>query len=770
MLLQFVPGFTVASATPSMGTPDPGLNFYPSTGIQDGFKTGDIVGESFNGEGLWMTEIYNNDVDRRASADTRAANGYVPVHTYDFDLEYTDVMNFVEVISTHDEDIKLNDLYEFYCGTKLLTVTTVSGNSDITISRGQPVVIWNYRNDLDIPLPTEAELREDLHIPDNAMVLKFVYAGDLSATGTYTIKNKQTGKTMCTFATENNVNVSDGLSVELSLPMQGSQLEIYRSNTLPSAGYVYASQVRYLITAQPIEGFNSGKGVYITEIRPNDIDRSSTYGSNSDLMECVEIYNNTDKAIDLNKDYKLVYTTKEGYRKILPLYNYGTSANGFVGSSSGCTVPAGGTAVLWCFRRSLDTSWTSFPTLAQFRSYYGISSSTPVYIFTNQNSLTNTNRGIELFKANGSGLGQLVSSYYYNGTTDLSDNKSVHLKINPEGPEMLIHSANTASTMGKIDSAQMSYVKDYGDAVNMHLADGYTVPEYIMQGEALRVNFFYDFNGRTSRTGTYCYYRLDGQGGWNTAPEGGIRIPNLFEVIIPAYYLFDHEYVEFYVINSNTLRDTVLGIYKVPIRKLNEVDGIRTNISDGEEVRGKVSITANDGGTNSSTKIYVDGTQYTTTRMMEDGAYFSFQTDGIGGSAMSQITTTKNATIAHIGDFLFAVPDDLLIHIDNQYFTYSSSKYNVTLRIWAGTNGIASEDYLLPSGGRDDFDVWGLQLKLPNGKSYLPTSIGPSSYNGVSTSDHTNLSTALDAVHWIGDSSNTCPYMDVTFSIPAADV
>ena len=772
ILLQFIPLLASVSATPALGTPDPGLNFYPTASVTDGFNTGDIVvGGSFNGEGLWLTEIHNNDVDRTVVNDTRAASSYEPVHTYDFNIDLTDLMEFIEVVSTHDEDVKLNDLYEFYVGTRKLNITTMDGSSDVTIKRAQPTVIWNYRSDLGIPLPTEAEFREDMHVPDNALVLKIVGDGDLGSGSNYSIKNKQTGQTVSSFTTENNVTVADGLSVELQLPVQGCDMEIYRSKTLPSAGYVYAPQVRYLYTAQPIEGFNNGKRVYITEIRANDIDRSGTYGSNADLMECIEVFNNTDKAIDLNKDYKLVYAVKDGYRKILPLYNYGNSSNNYVGSSTGCTVPAGGTAVLWCFRRALDTGWTSFPTLSEFRSAYGISSSTPVYIFTNQNSLTNQGRGIELFTANGSGLGELVSSYYYNGTTDLSDNKSVHLALNPEGPEMLIHSANTASTMGTLDAAQKTYTVDYGDAVKMHVADGYSVPEYIMQGDTLRVNFYYDFNSRTPRTATECYYRLDGTGSWTKATAGGIRVPFLFEAIVPAYELFDHDYVEFYVINSNKLRDTILGIYKVPIRKLNEVEGIRTNISQGEEVRGTVSITANDGGTNSSTKIYIDGTQYSTTRMMEDGAYFSFRTDGIGGSSKSQITTTKNETIAHIGDFIFAIPDNQLVPIDNRYFTYNAStgKYQTTLRFWAGTNGIASEDYLLPSGGRDDYDVSELQLKLTNGKSYLPTSIGPSSYNGVDTSSHTNLSTALSASHWIGDSSATCPYMDVSFSIPASD-
>ena len=141
-----------------------------------------------------------------------------------------------------------------------------------------------------------------MHVPDNAQVLKIVGNGDLGSNTVYSIKNRQSGKTMCSFTTENNTNVADGLSVELKLPREGSAMEIYRSKTLPSAGYVYATQVRYLYTAQPIEGFNNGKRVYITEIRANDTDRSGTYGSDADLMECIEVYNGTDAAIDLNND------------------------------------------------------------------------------------------------------------------------------------------------------------------------------------------------------------------------------------------------------------------------------------------------------------------------------------------------------------------------------------------------------------------------------------------------------------------------------------
>ena len=768
LTLQLLPVLTGQAV---QGTVESALSTALATTVAEGdFSTAELVqSDNFNGEGVWITEIHDNDVDRSITNDNRVSDGYVPVNLYDTG---SDLMEFVELVSTYDTDVRFNDLYELYHDSTKLTVTTVDGSSDVILKRGQATVLWNYRTDVaaKTTIPTLEEFLTDMHIPDTAQVLKIVGTSGWDSASSFSLKSKRTGKTVCSFTTVNETNVIDGLSVELKLPREGSAMEVYRNMVLPSPGYVYASQVRYLIPARPVEGFNDGKGVYITEIRPNDVNRSGTYGSTSDLMECIEVFNNTDAAIDLNKDYKVTYTIREGHRKILQLYKYSSTATNFVGSSSGCTVPAGGTAVLWCFRYSYDVGASSFPTLTQFRNAYGLSSSTPVYIFTNQHSLNDTSRSIELFKANGSGLGQCVSTYHYNGTTDVTDNQSVHLKINPEGPEMLIYSENSASSMGTVPADQRKFTKDYGDMVWMHLADGFTVPEYVMQGEHLRVSFWYDFNGRTSRTATDTYYRFDGTGSFTKATEGGIRVPNIYELLIPAHELYEHDYVEFYVMNSNTLRDTIMGTYKVPIRKLNDVDGIRTNITEGEEVRGTVSITANDGGTNSATKIYIDGVQQSTTAMMEDGAYFSYVTEGLGGFGMNELTTTSNKRIAHVGNFMFEIPVKQLIHIDNSYFSYSSSKYNVTLRFWSGSPGICSEDNYGPSGSRDDYSVTQLQLKLPNGKSYLPASIGPSSYGGVSTSTKTNLSTALSAVHWVGDSSYTSPYLDVKFSVPASEV
>lgn len=508
-------------------------------------------------------------------------------------------------------------------------------------------------------------------------------------------------------------------------------------------------------------------GVFITEVRPNDVNRKSTYGIADDLMECVEIVNTTDHDVDLNNEYQFGYEVKEGSRKILELNHYDDNAENGIGSSDSCIIPAGKTAVIWFYRVKFLKGYTSFTTEKEFRDAYKISDDVPVYLVTGQNGMNNTNRAVELYKKNSDGTKKLVSYYAYVGNSDCKDNKSAELMVNPEGPEMILKTANAATSMGSVSEAQYTYVKDDGSALGLALDD--VVPSSIMQGDELRVNFRYDVTGSLPRTGITTYYRFDGAGSWYSTTEVNRRVPNLYESLIPADELFSHDYVEFYVSADNRYRSTYSDIYRVDIKKLNAVDGIRTNITDNEQVRGIVSITANDGENNSNSKIYVDGVQRQTEPMLEDGAYFTFHAEGIDSYFKNAVTTTDNEVIASIGKWQYQILDGQAIHIDNRYFKYNEEKaaYDVTLRFWAGTYGATVDEYLLPDANREDFTVKNLALKLINGNIYYPKAIGP---DNEDTSTKTNLSTDYETVHYIGDSTGMCPYMDVSFTIPSSEV
>lgn len=721
------------------------------------------VNEKFNKEGLWITEIYQNDVDRSEKNNSRETSGYESIRLY---KSTTDLMEFVEITSTYDKPVNFNDTYEFVYNDTALQVSTMDGSSDVVIQPEEKVVLWNYRSDIKTPIPTEAEFREEMRIPDDAVVLKVTSEVNWGVTSTFSLRTKSDQNVISTFTATDKVDTMDGFSVELAIPDIGNEMQVYREMCEPSPGYIYSGQLNGLVKAK-VPDSQIADGVFITEVRPNDVNRKSTYGIADDLMECVEIVNTTDHDVDLNNEYQFGYEVKECSRKILELNHYDDNAENGIGSSDSCIIPAGKTAVIWFYRVKFLKGYTSFTTEKEFRDAYKISDDVPVYLVTGQNGMNNTNRAVELYKKNSDGTKKLVSYYAYVGNSDCKDNKSAELMVNPEGPEMILKTANAATSMGSVSEAQYTYVKDDGSALGLALDD--VVPSSIMQGDELRVNFRYDVTGSLPRTGITTYYRFDGAGSWYSTTEVNRRVPNLYESLIPADELFSHDYVEFYVSADNRYRSTYSDIYRVDIKKLNAVDGIRTNITDNEQVRGIVSITANDGENNSNSKIYVDGVQRQTEPMLEDGAYFTFHAEGRDSYFKNAVTTTDNEVIASIGKWQYQILDGQAIHIDNRYFKYNEEKaaYDVTLRFWAGTYGATVDEYLLPDANREDFTVKNLALKLINGNIYYPKAIGP---DNEDTSTKTNLSTDYETVHYIGDSTGMCPYMDVSFTIPSSEV
>ena len=728
-------------------------------------ETSDSDSLTFNNEGLWLTEIYQNDVDRSVQNNTRESKGYESIRLYN---STEDLMEFLEITSTYSESINLNEMYEVYYKDTLLNITDVDGNSDIVIEPNQSVLLWNCRNIENGP--TEAEFREEMRVPDDAVVLKV--NNDINWTAgssVFTLKTKADGKAVSSFAPVDKVDTIDGFSVELEIPDFGSEMQVYRELNEPSAGKIYSGQLNGLVQTQ-VPDSTYAQGVYVTEVRPNDSDRSGTYGTTTDIMECLEVVNTTDHEVDLNNEYQLVYFIKEGQRKVIELCHYDEASESHVGSSENCVIPAGGTAVIWSYKQSYISDYTVFPTEQDLRTTYGIGDNVPVYIFTNQNGVGNTNRGFGIYKLNEDGSKEAISTYCWVGSTDCKNNKSALLAVNPEGPEMLLYSANAGTTMGTVDPAQYTYQQDDGSALTLRLQDGEEVPQSVMQGEDLRVNFYFDVTSTVlPRTGITTYYRFDGEGSWYSDTEAKRRVPNLYEVKISADELFNHDYVEFYVSADNRYRSTLSELYKVSVDKLNSVDGIRTNISNGEEVSGVVSVTANDGGDNANSEIYIDGEKYTAEPMLEDGAYFTFHADGRDSYFKNFVTTTDNEEIAPIGKWQYTTLDGQALRIDNSYFTYNeeNNSYDVTLRIWAGTYGTTVDEYLLPNANREDFTVTQLAMRLANDKVYYPTVIGP---DNDETSANTNLSTEFSAVHKVGDSAGQCPYMDVSFSIPATEV
>ena len=727
-----------------------------------------------NSEGLWITEIYQDDINRSIRDTATARKGYDGVDDLIYDMaegfSAIELMEFIEFTSTYTEPINFNEMYQLtYNGKAITGITDMNNNSDITIQPGQTVVFWNRRADYaKVPNISEEEFRAALRIPDDTLILKRDgnWEAPWDATATFALKTKD-GETISTFKVTNMVETTDGFSVELKVPAIGSEMLVYRTLAKPSPGTISLGQVRGLIPTK--ENETEFKGVYITEVRINDKDRSNQFdvSATGDLMDCIEIVNTTDHDVDLNVDYQLEYSGKESYYKQLRLYHYDPSSATNIGNAKNCIVPAGGTAVIWMGITSFIKAGS--PTEDDFRAAYGISDDVPVYLATKIGAFPNTKNGVELYKIEDDGSKTLVSNYHWISATEDS---SAILWVNPLGPEMLIYSDAGTSTIGTVAEKQYTW-NDDGSSMTLKLYNGTTVPDAVMQGEELRVAFTCKTDSTyLPSSGTTTYYRFDGEGEWQNQTLSYKRVPDVYEFIMTANELYEHDYIEFFVCADNRLRSTISELYTVKIKKLNDVDGIRTNITDGENISGTVSFTATDGKENDNITIAIDGNKYAVTPMLEDGGYLSFTATGRDNTYRSYLTTTGGEGkeieyIDNIAYWYYVHLDDQMIHIDNRYFTYNSAtnSYDTTLRFWSGTY-FAADDKLRPDEDRDEFEITNLLMKLGNGNEYAPTAIA----DDGNTNAKTNFSIDPSAVHAVGDADGYSEYLDVSFSIPAAEV
>lgn len=295
-------------------------------------------------------------------------------------------------------------------------------------------------------------------------------------------------------------------------------------------------------------------------------------------------------------------------------------------------------------------------------------------------------------------------------------------------------------------------------------------PQQITEGEELNVTFRVADN--MGIVGTKLFYRLDDEKVWNAIVESKRRVSYYYFAKIPANVLYGHDRVEFYVELYNNYRGVQGERYQVGINRLNQVDGVRLNVAQDSAVRGVTTITANNGFDNSDTKIIIDGMEVPTKAVMEDGAFFSLLATDRDSYFKNAITAPYGDDNRQIIDYLVkwaSDSDSKMIHIDNKYFTYDKEKdvYAVTLTVWAGDTGTTFEDIYLPEANHEDYTVRNMKLLLANGKEYTPVSIGP---DVEETKEKTNLSTEYSAIHKVGDSAGMCPWMDVTFEIPAQEV
>lgn len=771
-------------------------------------------------KGLWITEIYHNDVSRSAVYTTGS-----------------DLMEFVEIVNTSDEPIVFNDTYtlwyEYLSGGKMVTQAnplTIAGNDEVnpTIGSGETVIIRVARPDIaSEQYPSDEDFRKTMDVPQevkiwnaagqngwaesargcsirlksdkNTILSRYIYNFSVNADGTIAEKGDDV--------------TSDGLSVQLQIPDYGYEMLPWEIKTIPTPGYVYNEQ--YNGQKVIIPDALSPEGLFITEVLPQDATSatSARFGSGSNqILEFVELTNTTGRDINLNEEYQLTYSTKAnngtrvrsgGNERIVVITQPDNPNN------DECIIPAGKSAVIWIHREASNTAflkekygfdlamltaYDTWPTEADFREIRGIADDVPVFACRNINGLGNDRNGFALRKIIDRDTStpdlvtkfvtELVSSYMYDTTNkhDTSGGKSSSLRVNPEGPKMACYQALAVPSPGVVDPEQLTYLKDDGKTPVLREWDTIPVPESIDQGDIFRTPFYYE-NTKTMEL----FYRTSQTDSFSKSVTTSFPIYNKWYTFIPSDVLLHADYVDFYIKAKGVYRSVQTDIKRVKINKINDETGLRTSLNgktaDSEEaVSGTVNITAkNFADTSTLVTMTLDGNNLPVSPSLEKGAFFTFTHDGGNGldAYFKNALVVKEHEDDESGEIIKLFPrysevsalSSMAIRVDSRYFKYNpDGSANIDLYIYAGTNGSTFESFT--SENNDDFTAQWVRLSLPDGTTLKPTeykgyrvTIGP---DGAGTQKVGWAALDPDVQVKVGDSDNLNVFIKASFTIPAS--
>ncbi|MBQ8857713.1 MAG: cell wall-binding repeat-containing protein [Lachnospiraceae bacterium] len=529
----------------------------------------------------------------------------------------------------------------------------------------------------------------------------------------------------------------------------------------------------------------NGAPLIITELASTSLD------NNYDFFE---LYNQSDKTINLG-----VWTIYICYD--YPNQTSAQSGNNMKFVDFTATIAPGETKVCWVNQKDL--------TVDDFNTYYGTNLTEENIVEVDYNGMhASSPRWFKIgyteadaftvagFNEEAWQIPEATYALQYAvPNDDTGVNKSIPVKVDVATPGNLA-SWQVTDTVVPFNGYP-GYQEDDGQAPTLAVCDVMEkpVPESITEGENLQVIYDVDlllgsgggdarvdaFSGeyhggsealknRPRLIGTEIYYKLDNETEWTVVKEKKQHSLGHYLMQLTSDVLYGHDQVTFKV-RAYTLygySETEENVVK--INRLNDTNGeVRLNVSDGALVSGDITITANDGNNNADTQIMVDGAAQPLKRTFENGAYFFIKASDMNTYFKNAVTAPYGENEREILAFLVAwrqLPQSRAIRVDNKYFTYNAETdtYDTTVTVWAGDQGTPFEEIydIVADANHEDFTVSGLQMKLVNGNSYLPTLITPEN-------EKTNNSTALDAVHKVGDSTGMSPFMGVSFSIPAAD-
>lgn len=461
----------------------------------------------------------------------------------------------------------------------------------------------------------------------------------------------------------------------------------------------------------------------VTEVVPD-----STNVGTADGYEFIEVYNNTDQAINF-KDYQLVYR----YTDTGPDADVIWPAD-----KEDMIIPSKGTLVFWVINAQNANA-----TVADFNTNYnvGLVEGTNIIRIHNDGMANGSNRGILI--ATNTGV-EVSSAYYVTG--DAKTNKGIMYKYPIDGgTTMTKYSAGLlAATPGTLDQTQapIQSVIVKPDTTKPVITD-LTKETEIEQSKDLEI--IADAKDETSLKTVALYYKTEKQSTYIRKYLKESFADTLYHNTVFSPELIGNTYLDYYFVSTDGQNETTSNTKRVAITGGSDHSALRLNVKDGDVIaKPKVIKGTGEGLGADDLKLAIDGNELTqdTYHAVEHDAYIAFEVTGVNYYFKNAVTQDK--------DILFTFQDTV-----NSYTTLSTTIQADRLKegsnvfsIRAGSKASPFDDR--PAENKDNFDVKNVRLVLADG-----TVIYDSKNNDPAK------------VIKMGDSSGKPPVVDFDFVIPA---
>lgn len=454
----------------------------------------------------------------------------------------------------------------------------------------------------------------------------------------------------------------------------------------------------------------------ITELVPD-----STNVNGADGYEFIEVYNNSDSAINF-KDYKLRYR--------YPMD--GTDADlTWASVPEDVVIEPGQTLVFWIINAKNGDK-----TVADFNKNYktNLVENKDIVKVYSDGMANGSNRGVAL----ATNTGNELTSVYYNdevGITDSAADKGIIYKYHAAKglPQTKVSSKVEFATPGSVLQAQVpkEVVSIKADNENPAIDFNFDNQE-ISPGEDYVISFKANDNGQVKTA--ELFYRTNKESEFRKEyireKDGSYNYTIYYPELIGAKYL------EYYIQVSDGNNTVKTEVYKAEVEQT-EKDDTRVNIEDNQFISNDFTIKASDDKyTPEDLEINIDGKKVTDTyKAIEDTAYFAFDVNKTN-------IFFQNAVC--IGDEILEIMDDTI----NGYITMTvpidasrmklGEALNVDIRSGTKVSPFDEES----TENRDDFYVKNVRLILEDGTVIRDDVYGDESKQ-ISVGDGANAQTVV---------------------------